>query len=63
MVSRKEELQTLIKRIDHVLADGTIGAHEFREFEILILESLRTILRILQEQKRASPGSSPREGA
>lgn len=43
----KQELQNLIGRIDQVLADGVVEEEEFREFEVLILESLRAILRLL----------------
>ncbi len=47
MTSTKEELQGLIGRIDQVLTDGVVEEGEFREFEVLILESLRAILKIL----------------
>ena len=50
MVSNKEKLQDLIKRIDHLLKDGVLDEQEFRDFEILILESLRAILQILSER-------------
>ncbi|MFX1563013.1 MAG: hypothetical protein ACFFDP_06870 [Promethearchaeota archaeon] len=47
----KEDVQTLIKRLDQVLEDGVIDEQEFREFEFLMLESLRFILKILTEKK------------
>jgi hypothetical protein len=47
----KENVQSLIKRIDQVLKDGVIDEQEFREFEFLILESLRVILDILSNEK------------
>lgn len=47
----KEDAQTLIKRIDQVLKNGVIDEQEFREFELLMLESLRVILSILSKQK------------
>ena len=47
LTSTKQELQGLIGRIDQVLTDGVVEEGEFREFEVLILESLRAILKIL----------------
>ncbi|MFX1476212.1 MAG: hypothetical protein ACFFCO_12140 [Promethearchaeota archaeon] len=47
MTSTKQELRDLIGRIDQVLADGVVEEEEFREFEVLILESLRAILKAL----------------
>jgi hypothetical protein len=46
----KEDLHKLIGRIDQVLEDGVVEEEEFREFEVLILESLRAILRILSKE-------------
>ncbi len=47
LTSTKQELRDLIGRIDQVLADGVVEEEEFREFEVLILESLRAILKAL----------------
>jgi hypothetical protein len=47
LTTTKQELKGLIGRIDQVLTDGVVDEEEFREFEVLILESLRVILQIL----------------
>lgn len=47
LTSSKQELQGLIGRINQLLSDGVVDEEEFREFEVLILESLRAILKIL----------------
>ena len=50
MVSNKEDIQSLINRIDKVLQDGILDDKEFLEFEMLILESLRLILKYLSSK-------------
>lgn len=50
MESNKEDIKRLIKRIDKILQDGLLDDKEFQEFEILLLESLRLILKTLSKE-------------